>query len=319
METRAEQLQSEANANNHRERQNKRSDIIRALEDILKKGDKNPTTISFAIRQAGLDIEDGFEKRPIEEIRSNILDVVTLLKKESEKIPEIRNTEAFVETQSPTVLNPKGQAIAKLQSAIDQINNGANMTTVGYEFNDDPDHQITPEQQNQLLNTLRERFNSKPSHYQRLDSVSFNDVKMALEKSPAMMWALYCMEATGGKPDVVADNRDHFLFADCSPEAPVQRRNCVFDKDMEKTVDDCNGNALDMAKQFGVELLDRITYEDVLQKIGEFDTESYIWMVNNKGQGTLKSRNVKKGGPLYLKNRQKDAGWRGMVKVYKVN
>ena len=138
--------------------------------------------------------------------------------------------------------------------------------------------ELTPEKQAQLFSTLEARFNSKPEHYKRVEGVSFTEVEKSLEADPALIYSFARMEETGGEPDIIAVEDDAFIFADCSKESPTGRRNCVYDKESEKDIqtEGFNGNAVDMAQDFGVELMDESAYME-MQKSGEFDSNTWSW------------------------------------------
>jgi len=60
---------------------------------------------------------------------------------------------------------------------------------------------LTTDQQNELLQTLKRRFD-KNMH--RHPSVQWADVEARLLATPDKLWSLYQMEETGGEPDVLA-------------------------------------------------------------------------------------------------------------------
>lgn len=139
-------------------------------------------------------------------------------------------------------------------------------------------NQLTPQQQGYLLTVLERRLSEKVDHYQRPEGINFTEVKKALEADPAALWSLWNMQETGGEPDIVAVEENAFLFADCSAESPAGRRDCVFDTEAEKSaVGTFNGNAVDMAAAFGVELWSPEFYRK-MQETGEFDRNTWSWL-----------------------------------------
>lgn len=135
--------------------------------------------------------------------------------------------------------------------------------------------ELSPEQQAELFSALEARFASQPEHYKRLN-VKFTRVREALESNPDA-WSIYKMEITGGEPDVIAEDYDSFLFWDFSKDSPKGRRNCVYDRDAEMIVrqrgEECNGNAIDMAKEFGADMTPMSVYR-MAQQSGKFDLET---------------------------------------------
>ncbi len=149
--------------------------------------------------------------------------------------------------------------------------------------------QLTPEQIAETLHTLELRFNSK-DRLKRHKGIEWTRVKDALIASPEALWSINRMEAQGHEPDVYFADGDGFDVGTCSAETPVQGRNCVYDSEDENWlkeygmdrygsdfVSKVNGNAVDMAKELGVEIMS----PDQLNKLhrgGDFDlnTSSYI-------------------------------------------
>ena len=89
------------------------------------------------------------------------------------------------------------------------------------------------------------------------------------------------MEKTGGEPDVVGydKKKDEYLFVDCSIESPVGRRSVCYDRaglESRKEFKPEN-NAIDMAAEMGIELLNEEQYR-ALQQLGNFDTKTSSWI-----------------------------------------
>ena len=130
---------------------------------------------------------------------------------------------------------------------------------------------LSVEQSKELLSTLQHRFN-KNKH--RHKTILWNNVQAKLESHPEKLWSLYQMEITGGEPDVVGEEikTNEYIFFDCSAEAPKGRRSICYDKqglDSRKEFKPQN-NAIDMAAEMGVELLNEEQYR-ALQKLENFD------------------------------------------------
>lgn len=137
--------------------------------------------------------------------------------------------------------------------------------------------ELTVEQKERLLQTLQNRLSRKAGHYARPEEINFGEVKTALEANPAALWSLSRMEETGGLPDIVAIEDNTFVFADCSAESPAGRRNCVYDKEAEQYAHGFNGNAVDMAEEFGVEMWSPEFYR-TMQDLGKFDRHTWSWL-----------------------------------------
>lgn len=137
---------------------------------------------------------------------------------------------------------------------------------------------LTPEQRNELLQTLQHRFeNNKKRHAE----MAWVDVQTTLEAQPEKLWSLYEMERTGGEPDVVGRVAlsGEYVFFDCSAETPKGRRSICYDReglDSRKEFKPDN-TAMDMAAEMGIELLSEAEYRS-LQDLGTFDTKTSSWI-----------------------------------------
>lgn len=137
---------------------------------------------------------------------------------------------------------------------------------------------LTPQQREELLKALKARFEKNMNRHEGLE---WAKVKAKLEASPEKLWSLSEMERTGGEPNVVAHDRKtgEYLFFDCSPESPKDRRSFCYDRDAldsRKTAKPKNC-AMDMAAAMGIELLTEEQYGE-LQKLGNFDTKTSSWL-----------------------------------------
>ena len=137
---------------------------------------------------------------------------------------------------------------------------------------------LTQELQEKLLNSLRVRFERNMDRHEGLD---WADIQVKLEAHPGKLWSLNEMERTGGEPDVVnyEQERDEFIFFDCSPESPEGRRSLCYDNEAleSRKKNKPEGSAMNMAAEMGIDILDEIQYQD-LQKLGEFDTKTSSWV-----------------------------------------
>jgi hypothetical protein len=89
------------------------------------------------------------------------------------------------------------------------------------------------------------------------------------------------MERTGGEPDVIAydEKSGEYIFYDCSPESPKERRSLCYDCEALKSRKEFKpkDTVMDMASAMGIELLTEEEYRE-LQKLGAFDTKTSSWV-----------------------------------------
>ena len=129
-----------------------------------------------------------------------------------------------------------------------------------------------------LIDILKARFEA---HTARHPGLAWSDVQARLNARPAQLASLAKMEATGGEPDVVAQDpaTGEFLFVDCAAQSPVGRRSCCYDREgLESRKEHRpSASAIDLAAEMGIELLDEAQYR-ALQALGEFDTKTSSWL-----------------------------------------
>lgn len=155
---------------------------------------------------------------------------------------------------------------------------------------------LTAKQQQELLATLKDRFENNMSRHQGL---TWDNVMARLVKAPAQLRALYAMEESGGEPDVVGQDKKsgEILFYDCSAESPRGRRSICYDqaalesRKKHKPTD----SAMNMAESMGVALLTESQYRE-LQQLGEFDLKTSSWVQTPESIRTL-------GGALFCDRR----------------
>ncbi|WP_353127054.1 DUF4256 domain-containing protein [Parapedobacter pyrenivorans] len=138
--------------------------------------------------------------------------------------------------------------------------------------------ELLPEQRDELLRTLKARF-EKNSH--RHKGLEWAKLAAKLEANPEKLWVLDEMEVTGGEPDVVGFDKKtgEFIFYDCSAESPKGRRSLCYDRealDARKMHKPAN-SAVDMAAEMGIELLNEEQYR-ALQELGKFDAKTSSWV-----------------------------------------
>lgn len=137
---------------------------------------------------------------------------------------------------------------------------------------------LSTDQSEQLLNTLRARF-EKNSH--RHKSIEWASVVAKLQANPQKLESLEEMEITGGEPDVVGydQNTGEYLFCDCSAESPAGRRSLCYDREALQSRKEHKpaNSAMDMAAEMGIELLTEQQYRE-LQQSGNFDLKTSSWI-----------------------------------------
>jgi len=138
---------------------------------------------------------------------------------------------------------------------------------------------LSPEQREELLRTLKTRFERNMNRHKGLD---WAKVQANLEANSDKLWSLNEMERTGGEPDVVGHDKKagEYIFFDCSEESPQGRRSVCYDREgLESRKEHKPAtSAIDMAAAMGIELLTEEQYRE-LQKFGEFDTKTSSWVV----------------------------------------
>lgn len=134
------------------------------------------------------------------------------------------------------------------------------------------------QERQELLDLLQARFD-KNTH--RHKGIAWADVLARLEANPDALRALREMEATGGEPDVIGQNKEggHYIFCDCSAESPIGRRSVCYDGEaLESRKEHKPANsAVQMAAAMGIDLLTEIQYRE-LQKLGNFDLKTSSWV-----------------------------------------
>jgi hypothetical protein len=177
-------------------------------------------------------------------------------------------------------------------------------------------------QREELLEVLKVRFKKNGSRHKGL---GWTNVEARLEGSPDKLWSLYEMERTGGEPDVIDLDKKtgEYLFCDCSPESPKDRRSLCYDRDAleGRKEHKPKDSACDMAAAMGIELLTEDQYRQ-LQQLGAFDTKTSSWI---KTPETIREL----GGALFCDRRYNHVftyhngaesyyaarGFRGLVRV----
>lgn len=141
-----------------------------------------------------------------------------------------------------------------------------------------PKKKLSPKESEELLLVVRARFEKNTDRHK---GIAWAHVAARLEASPAKLWSLGEMEATGGEPDVIGYDKktDEFIFCDCAAESPAARRSICYDRAaLESRKENKPRNSvMDMAEEMGIELLTEEQYRQ-LQQLGKFDTKTSSWI-----------------------------------------
>ncbi|UUZ71713.1 DUF4256 domain-containing protein [Polaromonas sp. P1(28)-8] len=107
-----------------------------------------------------------------------------------------------------------------------------------------------------LLQVLKARF-EKNMH--RHVGIAWAEVQARLEGNPDALRSLQGMEATGGEPDVIGQDKEsgHFTFCDCSPETPIGRRSTCYDVEARESRKENKpeNSAVEMAATMGINVV----------------------------------------------------------------
>jgi hypothetical protein len=138
--------------------------------------------------------------------------------------------------------------------------------------------ELSPKQREELLRTLKVRFEKNLNRHKGLD---WAKVQAKLEANAEKLWSLNEMERTGGEPDVVGHDKKsgEYVFYDCSAESPKGRTSFCYDREAldSRKEHKPKNSVVDMAAAMGIELLTEEQYFE-LQKLGVFDTKTSSWI-----------------------------------------
>ena len=141
-------------------------------------------------------------------------------------------------------------------------------------------NQLTASERSALLLTLQNRFKKNSQRHKGIDWAQVQ-AKLEVPASAAKLWSLQLMEHTGGEPDVVAFDKKskEFIFYDCSPETPKDRRSLCYDHEALEARKEYKpeNSAMGMASDMGIEVLNEEEYR-YLQSLGECDTKTSSWL-----------------------------------------
>jgi Protein of unknown function (DUF4256) len=129
-----------------------------------------------------------------------------------------------------------------------------------------------------LLNILKARFEKNMGRHK---GIIWANLQPKLLAAKNKLFSLNQMEATGGEPDVVGQDKKtgEYIFYDCSAESPKGRRSVCYDEValQSRKEHKPTNSALGMATAMGIEILDEIQYRG-LQQLGNFDIKTSSWI-----------------------------------------
>ena len=138
--------------------------------------------------------------------------------------------------------------------------------------------ELSKQERDALISKLKERFEKNMQLHKGL---VWSKVQERLEANAAKLVTLSEMDRTGGEPDVVEYDKKtgEFIFYDCSPESPKERRSLCYDREAldGRKENKPKNSAADMAAEIGIEILTEEQYR-VLQQLGNFDNKTSSWV-----------------------------------------
>lgn len=155
---------------------------------------------------------------------------------------------------------------------------------------------LSEKETTELLDILQQRFEKNKNRHKDLD---WTKIEGKLKANFSKLWSLNEMEISGGEPDVVDydKNSEEYLFFDCSPESPKERRSFCYDREAldSRKENKPQNDVLTAASEIGVEILDETQYR-FLQTLGKFDLKTSSWIKTPKEIRAL-------GGALFCDRR----------------
>ena len=138
--------------------------------------------------------------------------------------------------------------------------------------------ELSPKYQEELIRLLKDRFEKNMNRHKSLE---WDKVQARLEVNAEKLRSINEMERTSGEPDVVGLDikTGEYIFYDCSPESPKDRRSVCYDRDALDSRKEFKpkDTAMDMAAAMGIVILTEEQYRE-LQKLGSFDTKTSSWL-----------------------------------------
>ncbi len=138
--------------------------------------------------------------------------------------------------------------------------------------------ELPPKLHEELFKVSKARFEK---NMQRHEGFEWAKIQEKLEANPEKLWSLKEMEKTDGEPDVVGydENKDEYIFFDCSAESPKGRRSVCYDREAleSRKKHKSENSAIAMVTEMGIELLTEEQYR-MLQEVGNFDLKTSSWV-----------------------------------------
>jgi hypothetical protein len=133
-------------------------------------------------------------------------------------------------------------------------------------------------ERDELLAALKTRFEL---NMHRHEGIAWANVAARLANHPDALESLRAMEASGGEPDVIGQDKKtgQVVFCDCSTQSPAGRRSVCYDREAldSRKNNKPRDSAVGMATEMGIDLLTEKEYRE-LQQLGEFDTKTSSWV-----------------------------------------
>ena len=132
-------------------------------------------------------------------------------------------------------------------------------------------------ERDELIEILKARFEQNMHRHR---GMAWAAVQARLERNLNALQSLRAMDASGGEPDVIGDDKSgHITFCDCSAESPGGRRSLCYDKEAldSRKENKPKGSAVERAAEMGIDLLTEQEYRE-LQQLEEFDTKTSSWV-----------------------------------------
>ncbi len=217
---------------------------------------------------------------------------------------------SVLETEKANLSPDQLSRLAELSKAGEDVREDVIGTLEGDETVED--RELSPEQADQLLDTLKARF-ELPENKKLRKMVDFADVEKSLRAAPEKMFGLFKMEETGGEPQIIGLDGDEFVFEDRSKESPSGRRN----RDAYQSADE--------AEEWGVDVQTPEAYK-AMQQTGEYDLQTVSWLKTSKAhmkKTGYAMRGRRYGGDVGVHVSVADRspptdGWRASLRVKKV-
>ncbi|PKD19570.1 hypothetical protein APR41_02895 [Salegentibacter salinarum] len=137
---------------------------------------------------------------------------------------------------------------------------------------------LSKDREEEIIQMLKTRFEQHKTYFKQ---VEWPEIEEKLKANPKKLQVLNEMKETGGEPNLLSYDAktNEFTFCDFSKESPKGRRSLCYDREALESRKKFKprNNALDLASEIGIEILDEEQYRE-LQQLGEFDTKTSSWL-----------------------------------------